>query len=72
MSLSSHMVDRLHELQAQWARAVQTLPERDLLEQRDRLREIAVDTIGVHQAEAMVLRLLNAEMRRRHEGELPL
>jgi hypothetical protein len=70
MSLSSYMVDRIHDLQQQWARAIQTLPERDLIEQRDRLREIAVDTIGVHQAEALVLRLLNAEMRRRNVGEL--
>lgn len=72
MSLASYMVSHLHGVQKQWARAIITLPEHDLVEQRDRLREIAVDTIGIHQAEAMVLRLLNSELRRRHGGELPL
>lgn len=69
MSLSSYLVSHLHKLEEQWARAIKTLPDDYLTEERDVLRERAVDTIGLHQAEALVLRLLNNEIRRRQEGE---
>lgn len=69
MSLTSYLVDHLHGLEKQWALAVKSLPERELVEQRNALREKAVDTIGKHQSEAMVLRILNAEIERRHGGD---
>ena len=72
MSLSTYLVDHLHGLEKQWALAVKSLPERDLIEQRNILREKAVDTIGRHQGEALVLRILNAEIERRHGGDLIL
>ena len=73
MSLSSYLVDHLHGLEKQWAVAVTSLPERDLVEQRNTLRAKAVDVIGGrHLSEALVLRLLNAEIERRHGGDLLL
>lgn len=73
MSLSSYLVDHLHGLERQWAAAVTSLPERDLVEQRNALRAKAVDVIGgKHLSEALVLRLLNAEIERRHGGDLLL
>jgi hypothetical protein len=47
-----------------WGKAVETLPDHDLVEQRDALREVCVDVIGA-KPEAIVLKVLNAELRRR-------
>mgnify|MGYP002622776726 CR=1 FL=1 len=55
-----------------FARFAHILP-RDLVEQRNTLRAKAVDVIGGrHLSEALVLRLLNAEIERRHGGDLLL
>ena len=72
MSLTSYLVDHLHGLERQWTLAVKSLPERELVEQRNALREKAVDAAGKHQSEAMVLRILNAEIERRHGGDVIL
>ncbi|MGV8954682.1 MAG: hypothetical protein ACOH2M_26530 [Cypionkella sp.] len=73
MSLSSHLVEHLHNLEKQWEVSVRSLPERHLVEQRNILREKAVDIIGGrHLSEALVLRLLNAEIERRNGGDLLL
>jgi hypothetical protein len=72
MSLSSYLVHYLRDLEGRWADSVRSLPERDLVEQRNELREIAVETLGKHLSEAFVLRILNAEISRRHGGDLLL
>ena len=72
MSLTSYLVEHLRGLEKQWAVAVKSLPERELVEQRNALREKAADTIGTHQSEAVVLGILNAEIERRHGGDLML
>ena len=52
MSLSSYLVDHLHGLEKQWAVAVTSLPERDLVEQRcnEFLERTAEDLKKVEQA----------------------
>jgi hypothetical protein len=71
MSLSSYMTGRLAEFLAQWALAVKTLPEAELIKERDALRAQCAESIGA-KPEALLLRVFNQELDRRHDGELPL
>ena len=64
MSLTSHIMERLDDYLASWALAIRTLPEGDLVKERDALRAKCVESIGA-KPEALLLGLLNTEMNRR-------
>jgi hypothetical protein len=64
VTFASYLVERLEADLLQWQRAAQTLPMRDLIAQRDELRDKCPEAIGV-KPEALILRVLNREIRRR-------
>lgn len=64
MSLSSYMVERLDDLQAQWSRSLLTLPAKELAAQREALRA-ACEGRGSVSPASLVLALLDGEIARR-------